>query len=694
MRLFLKIIAIIICILADSYILIGGQSTIDSLLQSYALSNTVYQKTEALKYIHSTFTDLYRDKKYVADSILSFSNTLIPIAKEERDTASLAAIYRIKSDVFYIRHMIDSTIKYLEKSMKLYQESNNRSGYANCCLWLRLPYLKLNKVNIAISYLFRAIKEYEILKDTAQLYDCYFQLGHTYFYQNRSPEKVIEYMTRFNIVNEDPTRACFIAEAYLRLNKPDSALYYLNIGSAVLKSGLPIQIPYYHRAKAAYFYHMHRSDSAKVYYSNALKGLENVQQQHNSVQLFYNLGNIAFIEKKYNEAITYYLKAEKYALKYNRYFDLADIYTGLSKVYEAEHQYEKAFQMLKKYHSVEDSSQKAEAIDAMVAAELKHKFSAEEAKLKEDKLRQEFEIAALMQQRKNTITMASGIILFLAIFAIVFFFQRMKIARQKKVSDELLLNILPQEVADELKEKGRAEAKYYESVSVLFTDFKSFTTISQQLTPQELVNELHECFEQFDKICEKYNIEKIKTIGDAYLAVGGLPDPDPQHAINVAWAALEILEFMNKRSLLSGKNLFEIRIGINSGSVVAGIVGVKKFAYDIWGDAVNTAARMESHGEPGRIHVSEEFAQKLTGNLTLRQAQYTAQTLSPGEGFSFPLGEGRDGVSFSFPLGEGRDGVSFSFPLGEGRDGVLIPRGEIEIKGKGRMPTYFLESIH
>ncbi|MBK9249809.1 MAG: adenylate/guanylate cyclase domain-containing protein [Ignavibacteria bacterium] len=140
---------------------------------------------------------------------------------------------------------------------------------------------------------------------------------------------------------------------------------------------------------------------------------------------------------------------------------------------------------------------------------------------------------------------------------------------------------------------------------MLFTDFKSFTKVSEQLSPQELVDELHTCFKAFDEICGKYSIEKIKTIGDAYLAVCGLPLADEIHAENVVNAALEIREFMKNRREDLGAKTFEIRIGINSGSVVAGIVGVKKFAYDIWGDTVNTAARMEQNSEAGKINISE-----------------------------------------------------------------------------------------
>ena len=176
---------------------------------------------------------------------------------------------------------------------------------------------------------------------------------------------------------------------------------------------------------------------------------------------------------------------------------------------------------------------------------------------------------------------------------------------EKKKSDDLLLNILPEEVAEELKETGHSGARFFNNVTVLFTDFVDFTQAGERMSPQELVDELHICFKAFDEIMSRHHIEKIKTIGDAYLAVCGLPLPDEQHAVNAATAALEITQFIAERKRQLGDKVFEIRVGIHSGSVVAGIVGVKKFAYDIWGDTVNTAARMEQHGEPGKINISQ-----------------------------------------------------------------------------------------
>jgi class 3 adenylate cyclase len=180
---------------------------------------------------------------------------------------------------------------------------------------------------------------------------------------------------------------------------------------------------------------------------------------------------------------------------------------------------------------------------------------------------------------------------------------------------------LPEEIAEELKQKGTSEAKLYNHVSVLFTDFVNFTGLSEQMSATELVQEIHQNFTAFDAIMSKHGIEKIKTIGDAYLAVCGLPNEVEDHAVRITKAAIEIKEFMD-----TNKGKFQIRIGIHSGPVVAGIVGVKKFAYDIWGDTVNMASRMESNSEVGKINISaatyelicEEFDCEYRGKLNAK----------------------------------------------------------------------------
>ncbi len=183
-----------------------------------------------------------------------------------------------------------------------------------------------------------------------------------------------------------------------------------------------------------------------------------------------------------------------------------------------------------------------------------------------------------------------------------------EIQAEQKRSDRLLLNILPAPIAYELKHTGRAKARRYDEATVLFIDFKNFTRISEQLEPEDLVEELHRCFKAFDEIVSRYkDIEKIKTIGDAYMCASGLNERRTLPH-NIVKAALEMQEFLeeerHKRSR-EGKPSFSARVGIHTGPVVAGVVGEKKFAYDIWGDTVNIAARMESKSEEGRVNISE-----------------------------------------------------------------------------------------
>ncbi len=192
--------------------------------------------------------------------------------------------------------------------------------------------------------------------------------------------------------------------------------------------------------------------------------------------------------------------------------------------------------------------------------------------------------------------------------------ERGKNAKRHQESEKLLLNILPAPIAAELKAAGRAEPQLYEKVTVLFTDFVGFTSIAEKLSAKELVGELDRCFSYFDSVAEKYGLEKLKTIGDAYMAAGGIPVVNTTHPFDCALAALEIQSFMGQmREIKTNQNLpyWELRLGMHVGPLVAGVVGEKKFAYDVWGDTVNTASRMESSGEAGAINLSKDLYEEI-----------------------------------------------------------------------------------
>ena len=192
--------------------------------------------------------------------------------------------------------------------------------------------------------------------------------------------------------------------------------------------------------------------------------------------------------------------------------------------------------------------------------------------------------------------------------------EKAEVEKQKAKSDELLLNILPFEVAEELKEKGYTTAKSFDEVTILFSDIKGFTHVAEKLSAQELVKEIDTYFSAFDNIMQRYGLEKIKTIGDAYIAAGGLPEDNTATVQNVVEAAIAmqlVVENFKKKRLENNLPYFELRIGIHTGPVVAGVVGIKKFQYDIWGDTVNLAARMEQSGVPGKINISQYTYEKV-----------------------------------------------------------------------------------
>jgi class 3 adenylate cyclase len=248
-------------------------------------------------------------------------------------------------------------------------------------------------------------------------------------------------------------------------------------------------------------------------------------------------------------------------------------------------------------------ARKEKAIDSIAMARIQDSLMVAQ---QEEKLqRKEAELALRETQRNRSLMLSIAIIIIAGILFWLYFNTRRKnsiIEMERARSDELLLNILPASVAGELKTKGYADTRYYEQVTVLFSDFKGFTEISSHMSPQLLVKELDECFRAFDDIIERHGLEKIKTIGDAYMCAGGLPEESTDHAQRAVRAAQEMQEWLKN----SSKRMLRLaRIGIHTGPVIAGVVGARKFAYDIWGETVNIAARMESQGEPGQINISQ-----------------------------------------------------------------------------------------
>ncbi len=340
--------------------------------------------------------------------------------------------------------------------------------------------------------------------------------------------------------------------------------------------------------------------------NEAISMLEALEDYYGIAIYLTYMSDIYFRKNELQTALRYAQRSLELAMQHGLNNQISDASLKLSEVYEAQGDQTNAYKFFKDHIVYRDSVRNIERVQQMADQRTNFEVSQKQA-----------EIDLSEQKRKNQriLVIATIIALFLIALLAIGQFRRINFIRKTKQiieeerdrSDRLLLNILPEETAEELKRNGKVTARKYEAVTVLFTDFKGFTTYSEGLSPEALVETVGFYFSAFDTIIEKHGLEKIKTIGDAYMCAGGLHQHTEDHATRMVQAAFELASFVeNTKKDRNAKELtFDIRIGINSGPVVAGVVGTKKFAYDIWGDTVNVASRMETMSEPGKVNISE-----------------------------------------------------------------------------------------
>lgn len=375
-----------------------------------------------------------------------------------------------------------------------------------------------------------------------------------------------------------------------------------------------------------------KASLALEYYANALTVLEELGMQQ---QIAYAQANIGYFYLDQGEgrlALTYCQKALSIAEEIGALSANRKACDCLYLAHKGLGNSDKALEYFEKTIDLRDSINSEETARELTRIQMQYEFDKKEAATLAEQEKKDAVARQRLQRQKVVRNSFIGGFAVVLLFAGVFFVQRNRIGKEKERSEELLLNILPEETAQELKEKGHSDAQLIDQVTVLFTDFKGFTALSEQLSPKELVKDLHDCFSAFDRICERHGIEKIKTIGDAYMAAGGLPTPNSTHAQDVVNAAMEMSEFVEagkQKKVERGLPFFEIRIGVHTGPVVAGIVGIKKFQYDIWGDTVNTASRMESSGEVGKVNLSQSTYEIVKDQYT---CEYRGEIEAKGKG--------------------------------------------------------------
>ena len=508
---------------------------------------------------------------------------------------------------------------YWEKSLIIFKEIGDQSGIANLESNLGSVYYNQGDDAKAVEYFLRSIKAAESIDDSWGIGRALIGIGNVYLNKKETSDRAKEYYWRALKIFEQleygdgiGTCAVNLGNIYLNNSEYDSALFYLEHSIEVFDN--EVYIPHSLNMIGQVYSNMGDYQKAIEYLEKSIAIADQLSLQMRKAQALLGLATTFERQGKTRLALETYMAVEVISKEIGGNYELKDAYKGIANAFAKLGDFSNAFKYQEFYDSVKDTLYNSETDEKIKGMQFTYQIEKKQTEvdlLIKDKMLQDLEI----QQQKyiNYAAIIAGILLFIfagGMFNRYRFIQRTKkiIEQEKDRSDKLLLNILPEETAEELKENGTAKARSYNNVTILFTDFKGFTELSATLSPPALVKEIHHCYMAFDEIMVRHKVEKIKTIGDAYMAAGGLPMANDSHPVDVTRAAIEIREFMDKlikARKKAGKPHFEIRIGIHSGPVVAGVVGTHKFAYDIWGDTVNIASRMESNSEPGKINVSE-----------------------------------------------------------------------------------------
>lgn len=564
-------------------------------------------------------------------SFVLLLSTII-MAQEQKIADSLTVIYKKgnlnKMDKFeLLRNLSFNEINDLDLSLRYADELIALSTAENNYLYLhRGYYQKGNKhrlagdLNKSLAAFFKSAIAATKAKYTVGEGVSYSAIADVYSVMG-NPKNAELYYTKAIALLRTSDNTIALASALLnagddsfRNKKYDKSLVYFSESGALFKKADYLIGTAYNLGNIGKVYaEQGRDELAMINITEAINMLEVYQDYYGISDYLINIADIYSKRNDWPKAVHYAKRSLELAQKYGLKEQVSVSNLKLSELYEKVGNTAQSLKYYKDHIAYRDSVTNLKSVQQM--ADLRTNFEVSKKQVQVDLLKKDQEIQHLKTKRQRNLIYAIGFSSFLIILLALGLYRRYKfiketkaiIEEEKKRSDNLLLNILPEETAHELKQNGRVEAKKFESVTVLFTDFKSFTHYANILPPEKLVESIDYYFSKFDAIMEKYGLEKIKTVGDSYMCAGGLPFPTKDHAQKMILAAMEINDFV-KKSLTDDSNCqtrFEIRIGINSGPVVAGVVGSKKFAYDIWGDTVNIASRMESNSEEGRINISE-----------------------------------------------------------------------------------------
>jgi len=420
-------------------------------------------------------------------------------------------------------------------------------------------------------------------------------------------DKAINLLRKTNDTVSLATALLNAGDEAFNIKKYDIALQYFKESGLLFKNAKYLIGTAYNKGNIGMVYaEQGKDDLAKANINEAIVILEQLEDFSPVSEYLTYMSDIYLKQDDWPTALSYTQRSLDLAKQYGLKKQIGESNLQLAKLYEKVGDSTTAYKYYRDHITYRDIVINLETVQQNADLRTNYEVSQKQIAL---------DLSDQRAKNQRNIAIGTGVALFLiGIMAIGLFRRNTFIRKTKQIieeerdrSDNLLLNILPAETAAELKANGKVKAKKYDAVTVLFTDFKGFTSYSEKLSPEALVETVGFYFSKFDAIIEKHSLEKIKTIGDAYMCAGGLHHNKADHAHKMVLAAFEIAEFVEetKNDMAASERTFDIRIGINTGPVVAGVVGTKKFAYDIWGDTVNVASRMESMSEPGKINISE-----------------------------------------------------------------------------------------
>ncbi|MBK6963844.1 MAG: tetratricopeptide repeat protein [Bacteroidales bacterium] len=521
---------------------------------------------------------------------------------------------------YYFQGNYIETLLYWQQSLETFQLIGDKLGIANMLNNLGAINFNEGDDEKAIQYYLESLKVSEEIGDKLRIATALVNIGAVYFNKNATHDRALEFYLKALPLSEElgdhdaiGTSAVNMGEIYLARGDDKSALFYFEKALDAYKKSENGNVPYALNNIGKVYAKRKDYQKAIEYQQEAFVLATKLNAKLEMSQTLLGLAETYNQQGDFRSSISSYHSAKEIAREIGANYELKFAYEGLAGLYQKVSDFKNAYKYQTLYSGIKDTLYNSEMDKRLQSLTLSFDLEKKQGEvdlLTKDKALQELDI-----QRQKAIRNATSITGVLLLLLAIGLFNRYRYVRktkkiiedEKERSEKLLLNILPYETAEELKEKGSATPKQYEMVSVLFTDFKGFTNIAEKLTPEQLVAELNKCFLEFDHIIDRHNLEKIKTIGDAYMCAGGIPVANTTNPVDVVKAGIEIKAFMDRLKAereANGQDYWELRIGIHTGKVIAGVVGKNKFAYDIWGDAVNTASRMESSGEPGKVNIS------------------------------------------------------------------------------------------